>query len=118
MTFPIFQFTVATDDLLDVDDDVKGSDDTNSDLYGKLGTCFLPDSISSEVKKKYGYLLKEITSMIRYIFSELYLALECILISLIYLEKLISKTKVELRASNWRPLLLTSIILATKYWED
>lgn len=60
----------------------------------------------------------EIKELICSIFYELHLALECILISFIYLEKLINKSKIELRANNWRPLILTSIILASKYWED
>ena len=29
-----------------------------------------------------------------------------------------TNARVEIRISNWKPLLLTSIILASKYWED
>lgn len=124
-TFPIFQFTVATDDLLDFEekDDVKALD---SGIYKKI-IDLTEDAdkivrtytrISKVTKQKYGYILKEMRNLIYCICNELHLALECILIAFIYLEKLINASKTELRASNWRPLLLTSIILASKYWED
>lgn len=46
------------------------------------------------------------------------LATECILVSLIYLEKIMTTSKIEVRFSNWRPLVFTSILLASKFWED
>ena len=46
------------------------------------------------------------------------LATETIVISLIYLEMLMKCTKIEIRYINWQPLLFTSILLASKFWED
>ena len=46
------------------------------------------------------------------------LATECIIVSLIYLERMILLSKVEVRFSNWRALVFTSILLASKFWED
>ena len=46
------------------------------------------------------------------------LATETIVISLIYLEMLMKCTKIEIRYINWKPLLCTSILLASKFWED
>jgi len=46
------------------------------------------------------------------------LATECIMVSLIYLERLMTTSKIEIRFSNWRPLVFTSILLASKFWED
>jgi hypothetical protein len=46
------------------------------------------------------------------------LATETIVISLIYLEMLMKCTKIEIRYINWKPLLFTSILLASKFWED
>lgn len=46
------------------------------------------------------------------------LATECIIVTLIYLEKLLLKSKVEIRYSNWKAILFTSILLASKFWED
>lgn len=88
-TFPVFQFTVEKETL--PEDEREYDFDVNRN---------------------------EISKMITYIFDELHLAHEWVLIAFIYLERLMTKAQVEIRTSNWRPLLLTSIILAAKYWED
>ena len=54
----------------------------------------------------------------RYIIDNMRLATECIVISLIYLEKLMLTSKVEIRLCNWRPMLFTAILLASKFWDD
>jgi hypothetical protein len=46
------------------------------------------------------------------------LATECIVISLIYIEKLMTTSAVEIRNCNWRPLIFTAVLLASKFWED
>jgi Cyclin, N-terminal domain len=46
------------------------------------------------------------------------LATECIVISLIYIEKLMATSKIEIRYINWKPLVFTAILLASKFWED
>ena len=46
------------------------------------------------------------------------LATECIVISLIYLEKLMLTSKVEIRLCNWRPMVFIAILLASKFWDD
>lgn len=55
---------------------------------------------------------------IRKIFDKMQLATECIVVSLIYIEKIMTTSKIEIRFSNWRPLVFTSILLASKFWED
>ncbi|CAI2368845.1 unnamed protein product [Moneuplotes crassus] len=117
-TFPIFQFTVATTELSEVCNDPQNSHDVDQNCFTRMNKRFHPRNIDTKVKSKYRYLKKEIKDFISEIFSELSLDSECILTSLIYLERLISKAKLELRASNWKPLILTSIILSSKYWED
>ena len=111
-------FSVTTDELLEQKDEAYCKIDPESEWFKALSQEFVPKNIPKKVMEKYGFLLGEISRLIESIFGELHLALECILISLIYLERLILKSKVELRTGNWRPLLLTSIILAAKYWED
>ncbi len=46
------------------------------------------------------------------------LTTECIVISLIYLEQVMIKGKIEIRDFNWRTLVFTAILLASKFWED
>jgi hypothetical protein len=43
---------------------------------------------------------------------------ECILISLVLLNRLIATTKLPLTPTNWRPLVLTSLLVAQKVWDD
>jgi len=54
----------------------------------------------------------------RKMLDKLQLATECIVISLIYLEKIIIEGGIEMRYLNWRPLFFTAILLASKFWED
>lgn len=60
----------------------------------------------------------DVLSFMRKIIDTMALANECILVSLIYLEKIMTTSKIEIRFANWRPLLFTSILLASKFWED
>lgn len=54
----------------------------------------------------------------RKILDKMQLATECIIISLIYLEKMMINGGLEIRYCNWRPLIFTAILLASKFWED
>lgn len=63
-------------------------------------------------------LEEDIVKFMRLLISKMTLASECIVISLIYLEKLMHTSKIEIRYINWEPLLFTSILLASKFWED
>lgn len=46
------------------------------------------------------------------------LDVECAIMSLIYIERLLEITKMTIDASNWRRVLLGSLIIASKVWED
>lgn len=54
----------------------------------------------------------KIFEFISVIIGCMHLHLECVLLALVYLEKLMTEASVEIRVSNWKPLLLTCIILA------
>jgi len=43
---------------------------------------------------------------------------ECLVISLLYIERLRSLTGLRLCASNWQPVLLAAMIVAQKVWDD
>ena len=60
----------------------------------------------------------DVLKFMRKVFEKMQLATECIMVSLIYLERLMTTSKIEIRFSNWRPLVFTSILLASKFWED
>ena len=64
--------------------------------------------------------LDEVTKFYREIFLQAQMEADCIIMSLIYVEKLIKKTKGSLRprASNWRSLIFSCMILSSKVWDD
>jgi len=43
---------------------------------------------------------------------------ECLIICLVYINRLIAFTGLPLHPTNWRPLLLCSIMVAQKVWDD
>mmetsp|Transcript_13081 Transcript_13081/g.9123 ORF Transcript_13081/g.9123 Transcript_13081/m.9123 type:complete len:164 (-) Transcript_13081:387-878(-) len=61
---------------------------------------------------------EDLIRFMRHILDKMQLANECIVISLIYLEKMMLTGKIEIRNINWRPLLFTALLLASKFWED
>jgi hypothetical protein len=60
----------------------------------------------------------DIMRFMRNVMNKMQLTTECIVISLIYLEKLMLTSKIEIRYLNWKPLVFTAILLASKFWED
>jgi hypothetical protein len=64
--------------------------------------------------------LEDVTDFYRSIFVRSQMEIECIIISLIYVERLIKKTKGELRpqSDNWRSILFSCMVLASKVWDD
>lgn len=55
---------------------------------------------------------------IRRIMDQMQLTTECIVIGLIYLELVMITGKIEIRDFNWKPLVFTATLLASKFWED
>lgn len=62
--------------------------------------------------------LQEVIKFMRHIMDRMQLATECIVISLIYIELLMQTSRIEIRNVNWKPLIFTAILLASKFWED
>ena len=62
--------------------------------------------------------VEDVMRFIRDIMDKMQLTTECIVIGLIYLEKIMLTGKIEIRDLNWKPLVFTAILLASKFWED
>ena len=64
--------------------------------------------------------LEAISEFYRSIFLRSQMETECIIISLIYVERLMKKTKGALRpqSDNWRSILFSCMVLASKVWDD
>lgn len=61
---------------------------------------------------------QDVMRFMRDVMDKMQLTTECIVISLIYLELVMIKGNIEIRDFNWRPLVFTAILLASKFWED
>jgi hypothetical protein len=64
--------------------------------------------------------LDEVATFFRDIFFKAQMEADCIILSLIYVERLIKVTHGRLRPkkSNWRSLLFSTMILSSKVWDD
>lgn len=62
--------------------------------------------------------LADVVKFLKFVIDQMELSTQVIVISLIYIELLMRTSKIEIRSINWKPLLLTAIILASKFWED
>jgi len=64
--------------------------------------------------------LDEVTKFYRDIFLKAQMESDCIIMSLIYVERLIKRTRGSLRprAANWRSLIFSCMILSSKVWDD
>ncbi|RLN91617.1 hypothetical protein BBJ28_00010788 [Nothophytophthora sp. Chile5] len=64
--------------------------------------------------------LADIGSFIKHVFARAQMESECIIMSLVYVERLLKATSgaLTLRAENWRRLLFCSMVMASKVWDD
>ena len=62
--------------------------------------------------------VEDVMRFIRDIMDKMQLTTECIVIGLIYLEKIMLTGRIEIRDLNWKPLVFTAVLLASKFWED
>ena len=62
--------------------------------------------------------VEDVMRFIRDVMDKMQLTTECIVIGLIYLEKVMLTGKIEIRDCNWKPLVFTATLLASKFWED
>jgi len=60
----------------------------------------------------------QINNFLSRIFGKLSLSVECAIVALLYAERLMSQGKIAMNGRNWRPILLASILMASKMWDD
>lgn len=61
---------------------------------------------------------KQIYKFIRVLFNSAQLTAECAIITLIYLERLLTYAELDIAPSNWKRIVLGAILLASKVWDD
>eukprot|EP00549_Striatella_unipunctata_P007798 CAMPEP_0118679236 /NCGR_PEP_ID=MMETSP0800-20121206/3679_1 /TAXON_ID=210618 ORGANISM="Striatella unipunctata, Strain CCMP2910" /NCGR_SAMPLE_ID=MMETSP0800 /ASSEMBLY_ACC=CAM_ASM_000638 /LENGTH=471 /DNA_ID=CAMNT_0006575215 /DNA_START=121 /DNA_END=1536 /DNA_ORIENTATION=+ len=62
--------------------------------------------------------LEEMCAFFRFVFFKAQMETDCIIMSLIYVERLIKTGRVRPRSTNWRSLLFSCMILSSKVWDD
>ncbi|CAJ0581081.1 unnamed protein product, partial [Mesorhabditis spiculigera] len=61
---------------------------------------------------------RQIYRFIRTLFHSAQLTAECAIITLVYIERLLNYAEMDLCPTNWRRVVLGSIMLASKVWDD
>lgn len=81
----------------------------NEDRYASPGASVRPNVIPS---------VEEIYSFMSSVFEQAQFSPECNVIALVYINRLMSLSGIPLNAKNWRPILLSALLLAQKVWDD
>ncbi|RXM96794.1 Cyclin-Y [Acipenser ruthenus] len=61
---------------------------------------------------------KQIYRFVRTLFSAAQLTAECAIVTLVYLERLLTYAEIDICPSNWKRIVLGAILLASKVWDD
>lgn len=62
--------------------------------------------------------LDDISEFIEALFNCAQFSIECCILSLIYINRVIALTGLSINPKNWRPLILVSLMIAQKVWDD
>uniref|UniRef100_A0A0K8TL81 Putative cyclin n=1 Tax=Tabanus bromius TaxID=304241 RepID=A0A0K8TL81_TABBR len=61
---------------------------------------------------------RQIYKFVRTLFNAAQLTAECAIITLVYLERLLTYAELDIAPSNWKLIVLGAILLASKVWDD
>ncbi|KAL7851280.1 hypothetical protein AOLI_G00216360, partial [Acnodon oligacanthus] len=61
---------------------------------------------------------RHIYRFIRTLFSAAQLTAECAIVTLVYLERLLTYAEIDMCPGNWKRIVLGAILLASKVWDD
>ncbi|CAG9839021.1 unnamed protein product [Diabrotica balteata] len=75
------------------------------------------DGVSDDYDK-YNPEHKQIYKFVRTLFNAAQLTAECAIITLVYLERLLTYAELDIQPSNWKRIVLGAILLASKVWDD
>ncbi|CAF0992065.1 unnamed protein product [Rotaria sordida] len=78
-----------------------------------LSKDLIPDDYDTRIPEQ-----KTIYRFMRMLFTAAQLTAECAIVTLIYLERVLSYGELDLCSSNWKRLVLGAVMLASKVWDD
>ncbi|CAF0817991.1 unnamed protein product [Rotaria sp. Silwood1] len=73
----------------------------------------IPDDYDTRIPEQ-----KTIYRFMRMLFTAAQLTAECAIVTLVYLERVLSYGELDLCPSNWKRLVLGAVMLASKVWDD
>ncbi|CAF2605298.1 unnamed protein product [Rotaria sp. Silwood2] len=73
----------------------------------------VPDDYDQQIPEQ-----KTIYRFMRILFTAAQLTAECAIVTLVYLERVLSYGELDLCPSNWKRLVLGAVMLASKVWDD
>uniref|UniRef100_A0A9J8AGL6 Cyclin-Y-like protein 2 n=1 Tax=Cyprinus carpio carpio TaxID=630221 RepID=A0A9J8AGL6_CYPCA len=103
-----------------------------SKKYSSCSTIFIDDSTVSQPNLKSTIKWEQVPDdysrtdpehkliyrFVRTLFSAAQLTAECAIVTLVYLERLLTYAELDICPSNWKRIVLGAILLASKVWDD
>ena len=112
--YPVYIFN-----LNEIKDEDKSCICEDTDYFHSSSShVWLKIKKNKENENNFGNIRKRIADLILKVSNSLKFDFETVVIAMIYIERLTSKTKIRLNSENWKSILLSSLILASKFWED
>ncbi|CAB4061772.1 Putative cyclin-Y-like protein 3,Cyclin-Y,Cyclin-Y-like protein 1-A,Cyclin-Y-like protein 2,Cyclin-Y-like protein 1-B,Cyclin-Y-like protein 1 [Lepeophtheirus salmonis] len=87
------------------------------DIFDEKLHPLTKESVSADYNQ-FNPELRTIFKFIRTLFSAAQLTAECAIITLVYLERLLTYAEVDITPGSWKRITLGAILLASKVWDD
>lgn len=91
--------------------------DTILDIFDERKQPLTRDAVPADYDK-YNPDHRQIYKFIRTLFNAAQLTAECAIITLVYLERLLTYAEVDISPGSWKRITLGAILLASKVWDD
>jgi len=91
--------------------------DTVLDIFDEKHHPLTRDGVSTDYNR-YNPDHRQIYKFIRTLFNAAQLTAECAIITLVYLERLLTYAEVDITPGSWKRITLGAILLASKVWDD
>jgi len=91
--------------------------DTIIDIFDEKAHPITRDVVSADYNR-YNPDHRQIYKFIRTLFNAAQLTAECAIITLVYLERLLTYAEVDIAPGSWKRITLGAILLASKVWDD